>query len=180
MKRRRGFTLSEMLVTLTTGSSLMLLAIGLVHQSFSLSKLAKTRSEHERSIARMALQFRSDAHSAVELTAVSADSVVLKMPDHSAVSYRCDAANVTRQHDGKDVEVARDVFPLDENCSVTFASQAAPSRALLQIERRLKNSEIASKVDLRVVAVIGRWQELEQSPEPSTVGAPLRAAEVQP
>ena len=33
MMRRRAFTLVEMLMTMTMGCSLMLLAIGLVHQS---------------------------------------------------------------------------------------------------------------------------------------------------
>ena len=42
MNRNRAFTLVEVLLTLTMGSSLMILAIGLVHQSLSLSKLGKS------------------------------------------------------------------------------------------------------------------------------------------
>ena len=57
MNRRKAFTLVEMLMTMTMGSSLMLLAIGLVHQSMSMSKLAKIRGEHDRSLARLAERF---------------------------------------------------------------------------------------------------------------------------
>ncbi len=161
--RRRAFTLVEMLMTMTMGSSLMLLAIGLVHQSMSMSKLSKTRGEHDRSLARLAQQFRSDVHLASALVSVSSDAVSLKLADESTVTYERAAANVTRATSGPNAEVARELFSFDERCVATFAAEANQSRVRLQIERRLENTEVPSPIDLRVIASVGRWQSLEKA-----------------
>jgi prepilin-type N-terminal cleavage/methylation domain-containing protein len=163
MKRRKAFTLVEMLMTMTMGSSLMLLAIGLVHQAMSMSKLAKVRGEHDHSLARLALQFRSDVHLAPELVSAAPDSVHLKLADESTVTYKREAANVTREKTGLGSEVARELFRLDERCVVTFANETNPDRVVLLVERRVEIAEVSSPVDLRVVAVVGRWQQLEKA-----------------
>ena len=163
MRRSRAFTLVEMLMTMTMGSSLMLLAIGLVHQSMAVSKLSKTREEHSRSLARLAQQFRSDVHLATALVSVSPDSVSLQLADESTVIYQRDAANVTRETSGPNREMARELYSFDERCVATFANEADPNRVRLQVERRLENTEVPSQLDLRVIAVVGRWQLLEKS-----------------
>jgi prepilin-type N-terminal cleavage/methylation domain-containing protein len=163
MKRRNAFTLVEMLMTMTMGSSLMLLAIGLVHQSMSMSKLAKVRGEHDQTLARLAQQFRSDVHLASELISVSADSIHLKLADETTVTYKGEAANLARVKTGPGSDIARELFRFDERCTATFASEAKPERAVLQVERRVESAEISSAVDLRVAAVVGRWQQLEQA-----------------
>jgi hypothetical protein len=87
----------------------------------------------------------------------------LKLADESAVTYKSDAANVTREKNGPGTEVARELFRFDERCEAAFASQSSPSRVVLQVERRLENTEVPSPIDLRVVAVVGRWRQLEQT-----------------
>ena len=163
MKRRNAFTLVEMLMTMTMGSSLMLLAIGLVHQSMSMSKLAKIRGEHDQSLARLTQQFRVDVHLASELTSVSTDLLSLKFADNSLVTYKYGAANVTREKTGPGSEVARELFRFDERCLVTFANQLSPNRVVVQVERRMENTEVPSPIDLQVVAVVGRWQHLQKA-----------------
>lgn len=163
MKRRNAFTLVEMLMTMTMGSSLMLLAIGLVHQSMSMSKLAKVRGEHDQSLARLAQQFRSDVHLASELVSFSPDLIHLKLADDSTVTYKREAATVTRDKTGPGTDIARELFRFDERCMATFTSETYPECVVLQVERRVENSEVSSPVELRVVAVLGRWQQLEQA-----------------
>ena len=148
---------------MTMGSSLMLLAIGLVHQSMSMSKLAKVRWEHDQSLARLAQQFRSDVHLASELISASSDLLSLKLADDSTVTYKREVANLTWEKTGPKSEVAREMFRFDEGCVATFANEKNPDRIVLQIERRLESTEFSTPVDLRVVAVVGRWQQLEQA-----------------
>ena len=162
MKQRKAFTLVELLTTMTVGSSIMLLAIGLVHQSMSMSKLAKNRWEHDQSLARLTQQFRNDVHSASEVILASEKSLSLKLADSSIVTYKCEAESVSWEKASPDAEVARDTFRFNEGCVPAFSTQTEPERIVLQVERKLESTEFARPVDLRVVAVVGRWQQLEK------------------
>jgi prepilin-type N-terminal cleavage/methylation domain-containing protein len=162
MKQRRAFTLVELLTTMTIGSSIMLLAIGLVHQSMSMSKLNKARWEHDQSLARLAQQFRSDVHAASEVISVSAESLLLKLDDGSLVTYKRDAGGVILEKASSASASARDVFRLSADCQAVFVLQTDPNRIVLQVERSVENTEFQPPVDLRVVAMVGRWKQLEQ------------------
>lgn len=163
MNRRSAFTLVEMLMTMTVGSSLMLLAIGLVHQSLSMSKLAKTRGDHDRSLAWLAQQFRSDSHLTSELISVSSVGMSMKLVDESVVTYQWNAPTVSREQSGPGRDTARESFRLDEACIAAFASLDHPSRAVIQVERKIANTEVPSPMDMRIVAVVGRWHQLVHS-----------------
>lgn len=163
MKPRSAFTLVELLMSLTMGGSVMLLAIGLVHQSMSMSKLSKVRWEHDQSTARLAQQFRNDVHFASALTSASADLVELKLTDDSTITYKCEAARVIWEKTSSGSEVARELFQFDEGSRVTFSKEANPERVALQLVRQSERTEFPSRVELRVVSIVGRWQQLERS-----------------
>lgn len=162
MKQRSAFTLVELLTTLTLGSSIMLLAIGLVHQSMSMSKLAKVRWEHDQASARLAQLFRSDAHMAAELISLSPDSVSLKLIDGSVVNYKSQDSNVTWEKTSPNSEKSREKFSFEANCRAAFQRVESPDRIVLQLERQSENTELAPRVDLRIVSIIGRWQQLQE------------------
>ncbi len=163
MKRRRAFTLVETLMTMTMGSSLMLLAIGLVHQSMSTSKLAKLRGEHDRSIARLAQQFRRDVHSASEIQSCAPEKVTLSMNDGSTVTFKVEGTKVTWEKVSVDSVVAREWFQFDTRCNAKFAEHSKPKGVVLTVERKVEGAEaLALPVDLRVLAAVGRWQLLER------------------
>ena len=44
---RYAFTLVELCVTMSAGSAMMILAIGLLHQSMSLATVARHRADHQ-------------------------------------------------------------------------------------------------------------------------------------
>ena len=48
MSKREAFTLVELTVTMSAGSAMMILAIGLLHQSMSLATVARQRADHQR------------------------------------------------------------------------------------------------------------------------------------
>jgi len=164
MKRSKAFSLIEMLMTMTMGSSLMLLAIGLVHQSLSLSKLGKARSEHDNSLNRLAQQFRSDAHSASAVLAASAESLQLSMPDSTTVTYRAEESSVRREQTALEGPQSHERFQFEPLCNIQFRVPADSSLAQFQLERNFKNHEFPVRIDLQVIAQVGRWQKLEQPP----------------
>ncbi len=61
---RDAFTLIETVMSLTIGSLVVLLAVGLIHKSFHLSQAAKSRSELSVGFDRMADNLRTDLYSA--------------------------------------------------------------------------------------------------------------------
>ncbi len=173
MKRTRAFTLIEMLMTMTMGSSLMLLAIGLVHQSLSLSKLGKVRGEHDLTVSRLAQQFRADVHSAATVKAASADSLQLEMPDGTAITYSVKDATLQRFRTTIEGVNGYEQFRFEPLCRVQFRSQTADEVVLLQLERRNVDQQVPPRVELQVASRVGRWRELESphvSPQPG-VGA---------
>ncbi len=163
MKRTKAFSLVEMLMTMTMGSSLMLLAIGLVHQSLSLSKIGKARSEHDNSVNRLAHQFRTDVHSASAALAASADSLQLTMSNSTTVTYRATESSVERQQTAIAGPQAYERFQFESLCSVHFSVPENPSLAQFELERNFKDEALPARVDLLVIAHVGRWQQLEQS-----------------
>ncbi len=167
MNRNKAFTLVEMLMTMTMGSSLMLLAIGLVHQSLSLSKLGKSRGEHDSNVNRFAQQFRSDVHSAKILQAVSAKSLQLTMPDSTTVSYYAEESSVRREQTSIEGPQANDRFCFEPLCNIQFQPIADSQLVQFHLERRFKNHELPARIDLQVIAQTARWLELEQ-PTPKT------------
>lgn len=163
MHPRKGFTLVELLTTMTMGSSIMFLAIGLVHQSMTMSKLAKVRWEHDQSLARLAQQFRNDVHTAVEVTSISSESLSLKLPDNTTVTYKFEAETLRWEKTSPSTEAAHDTFLFSPGCLGVFSHQADPKLIVLHVERRLDSTEFLPPVDLRIVAAIGRWTQLEQT-----------------
>ena len=161
MNRNRAFTLVEVLLTLTMGSSLMILAIGLVHQSLSLSKLGKVRGEHDMNVSRLAQQFRQDVHATEAVTATSTDALQLEMLDGSTVVYSTVEAGLRRVHTLREGPNAQDLFTFEPLCSIQFQAHSSNQVVQLQLERRFDDKQIAPRVELQVVARISRWKQLE-------------------
>ena len=171
MKRSSAFTLVEVLMTMTMGSTLMLLAIGLVHQSLSLSKLGKTRSEHDRSVNRVAQQFRADVHSASVVIAASADSLQLAMPDSTIVSYLAVESAVERKQTALTGPPSYDRFQFEPLCRIQFLASAKSPLAQFQLQRSFPHQELPTRVDVQVIAQVARWQQLENSVPTEQLGS---------
>ena len=161
MKRSSAFTLIEMMLTMTMGSALMILSIGLVHQALSLSKLGKVRGDHDLTVNRLARQFRSDIHSAASLKAASTESLELSMADGTSITYAVTAANVRRVQTMKEGPGAHEQFQFEPLCNIAFQSLSGGEVVQLQLERRFSDQQTAPRIELQVIAGINRWRELE-------------------
>ena len=121
MKRRKGFSLVEVMVAMAVGSVLMAIVVGLL---YTLMETDRTSREHLRlriAAARLADQFRRDAHAAVGLTGppdVAEDGAEvlpvweLELPPDRVVEYRVEGHSLLRTERAGGEVVKREWFGL--------------------------------------------------------------------
>jgi hypothetical protein len=161
VKTRYAFTLIELSVTITAGSALMILAIGLLHQSMNLASIASDRADHQRTLERLAREFRSDVHHAVNCTVTANDDALLVLPDEMIVTYVVQTDRVTRKQRLGDKLVRQEVFPFGVPANATFESLESPRRAVLTVAGVSPVGD-RTRVDRKVSAVIGRLIQHER------------------
>ncbi len=182
MNDRQAFTLTELLITMSAGSTLMMLAVGLVHQSMHLTTAARGRADEHRAISKLANQFRQDVHWADEVVVESAETVRLSIRSVGEVTYDCQASECVRLAPGEPAtgdqaaRPHRERFLLKTGGAVLFEMLEQPSRAVLTVFRGEVSGKQAilnvSSGDtparsrppaLRVEAVIGRLAQITEA-----------------
>jgi prepilin-type N-terminal cleavage/methylation domain-containing protein len=172
---RRAFTLVELLITMAAGSALMLLAVGLVHQTMHLTSVARGRADEHRAISRLAAQFRHDVHRADDVFIESAQTVRIRSGEFGEVTYIVKPQGCVRVASGQPAErsgperYAHESFALQPGGGVYWELMDQPRRAAMSIYRSERpGSEIVLRPlasdlpsqgrppTLRVEAVIGR------------------------
>lgn len=165
MNRRRGSSLVELMMCMTAGSTLMLVAIGLVHQTLTVSSQASQQVDHDRTLARLATQFRRDAHAATEASADAETELRLSLSDETEVIYAAADRKITRRHELASGEVENETFALDDKHSATFPTQSERDRAELLIRRDTGLHSAGRRVALHVVAAVNKLPWAEQGGE---------------
>jgi len=95
--RKQAFTLIEMLVALSFGSSIMLTAVALVHTAFQLQSQAQARLEQTSILDRYIEQFRRDVSLAVRFELPTEKTLKLFFAGEQKVEYQTDENHITRR-----------------------------------------------------------------------------------
>lgn len=163
MSRERAFTLVELLVTLSAGSAMMVMAISTVHQAMQFSTLCRDRADAGRSMARLAEQLRYDVHRAEKATVDSEQSVTIRLPDGSTVTYKINGNRVTREQPLASGETWREVYRFSEKQRGKFSAMDDPKRvmAVIEFDAGLKNFE--PRIDRQIAVVVGRMRRCEST-----------------
>ncbi len=98
---RKAFTLIEMLIAITIGSSLMVTSVALLHRSFELHRLAQERTQREQLLARFIQQFRRDVYTAVDVEIRPSSELTLEFVDQNQISYLTQDNQLIRQVSGQ-------------------------------------------------------------------------------
>ena len=162
MKRHRGSTLVEVLLSMGAGSAVMLLGISLVHQSLTLSEKSRSRTDRSRTLDQLAYLFRSDSHTADEVQSLIDGSLTMQSQDGSIVTYRVEGNFVIRERKGSASGDERERFLLEEDSSARFEMHTKPERASLTVVKEQGLHGIPPRVDLTVEALVGRWRILKR------------------
>ncbi|NOZ40319.1 MAG: prepilin-type N-terminal cleavage/methylation domain-containing protein [Planctomycetes bacterium] len=163
----RAFTLVEMMVSISVGSVLMALALGMVHRTMRTESTANTNAKVERTAARLSRQFRHDIHQAesVSLDNQQPDAALLRLmlTDQRPLTYRIENGGILREQQQSDERTQREFFGFPENFTLQFAQLSEPARITLTLEHDTQLVGIAPQIRLHVEAVVGQFLRLRQS-----------------
>lgn len=161
--RRRGSMLIDMMGVIISGSALLFLAVGMIHQSFFLSKRTQGRAELQATLGRLASVWRSDAHRSKQLEIVSETEVHWVDSLGDKVTYRWVGATVTRESSVRSSQgVAmnqKELFPLGDGYIARFEESEKPKRGRLIVLDKLQVHDAIDgdwiPVRLKVESVVG-------------------------
>jgi type II secretory pathway component PulJ len=131
MTRRAGKTLIETLVLIT----LLAVAVGMSTTSlatlFRIHRLIRADAEQAASLARLATQFRRDAHEAISVS--TDDRCVLTLADGRMIHYVHEAPRIVRQVRRGDAVLHRDRFSLAKSAAVSFEREGDANSSLVRL-----------------------------------------------
>jgi type II secretory pathway component PulJ len=151
---RTGSTLIELMMTVSAGTVLMLLAVTMIHQAMNWSELMETRNRDQQSLQRLAEAWRNDCRDGVAIENRTEDVFAIRLSDERRIEYEVRPGLVLR----------RDIWESSQKTKITGAEQYpfhsrsrfrieqidAPKRARLvwtQLPTTGEDSEIVCVVD---------------------------------
>ena len=166
--RQRGFTLVELIVTISTASVLLTLATGVVHSTMRFESMSRQRAEVHRAAVRLSHDFRHDVHRASDFRisdrADQPHTIRLTLPEGSEVTYQVTRQRVLREQRLNDLQVARETYDFPANYQVMF-SQSDPQMAELTVEHHLQLVGVDPQTVVHVQAEVGRLLRLAKVEE---------------
>ncbi|MFG0253692.1 MAG: type II secretion system protein J [Rhodopirellula sp. JB053] len=177
---RRGSSLIEIMVVLSVSSTLLVLAVGWIHQSIRLASILRSHERHHQSVLRLARQFRDDAHLAARV--FQNQNEIRFWAEDSEIRYQIDDSTVTRiyQTPSDDEPPHRESYQLAVRCQASFDLPPDSDWVTLTVRRRPPSSaaeprtsnpdasadstprepgKVGLAADLVVRAAIGRWSD---------------------
>jgi prepilin-type N-terminal cleavage/methylation domain-containing protein len=153
---RQAFTLIELLTTLTVGSTLMILAVSMLHKTLQLSEVSRERAQRIQSSSLFADQFRRDVHAAISAECPNNLHLVLESPDHSIIEYTIGTNTIEREVRRGTGQLEREVLHLGKLGQGTFDIMKQPERVALTIGSKLTPTSDALRVDRHIEPIVGR------------------------
>ena len=163
MKRHRGSTLVELMLSMGAGSAVMLLGISLVHQTLTLNEKSRKGADQNRTLDHLTHQFRNDSHSAKEVQLLSDRSMTITSADGSIATYIAEGNFVVRERKQASTGDERERFALDDGAFARFEKRKDPERACIVVSKELGLHDTRPRIDVMVETLVGRWQSLERS-----------------
>ena len=166
---QRGFTLVEMVVTISTASILLTLATGVVHRVMRFESVSRQRASVHRAAMRLSHDFRHDVHRAngFEISDPPEQPTMrLTLPEGNDVTYQVTSQRVLREQQLEDQQVAREIYDFPTDYQVRF-SRSAPRLAEISIVHILPLVGIDPQTVVHVETEVGRLQRLTNAVEDS-------------
>jgi len=166
--RRRGTTLIELMVTISTASVLLLLATSVVHRMMRFESKSRQRASVHRTAVRLSHDFRKDIHQADSFQIRGREdqppTIRLVLPEGSDVTYRVTQHRVLREQRIDDQQVARETYDFPADYQVSF-SRSSPRLAELTVVHNPRLAGIGPQTVLHVEAEAGRLLRLAKVEE---------------
>ena len=167
MNERPGYTLAELVATMSVGTVLLGLATGAIHRTMRLESQSHERADVHRVSLRLSASFRRDVHRANDLRLdTEADQGValhLSIPEAAEIVYRINGARVLRRQQ-LDKQPATEVFDFPDSYAIKITQPKAQQLAL-HVETDSESLTNPAQTVLRVTAEIGRLLRLARFEE---------------
>lgn len=160
MRHSNGFTLIEVMVSISVSSVLMVLSMGIVHRVLNLESNSRDQARVSRSLQRLSHDFRNDVHQAVDARQDQESLLILSLADESQITYRVLNEYVLREQVLDESTTQREYYNLPVDAAVSFTELDSPSRLEISVSRDLKLVGIAPRPLLHIVVEAGRLVRL--------------------
>lgn len=124
---RLAFSLIEMLVAMSVGSVIMLLATLLINQSMQLSTAASKTFQHSATLARLASELRDDAQQADKVLSLTSQEIQFQLLDGQVVTWQLSPSGnrLNRSLQKSDSQaISRESFQFDKSIIIELISAA--------------------------------------------------------
>jgi type II secretory pathway component PulJ len=162
---RMGSALIEVLLAMSSGSVVLLLSIGLIHQSMHWSKRVRDRGETLSQQQRLSLLWRQDVHASQRIEQGTAEAVQFVDPQGQRIEYRAEQGWVDRTVYAAAAEPAvgvagarehYDRFRIGDGFHIRFEQLDAPKRVAVVFEQ-FSDEEQKRVRKLAIESVLNRW-----------------------
>ncbi|QEG34666.1 prepilin-type N-terminal cleavage/methylation domain-containing protein [Bythopirellula goksoeyrii] len=160
MRHHNGFTLIEVMVSISVSSVLMVLSLGMVHRVMNLESSSRDQARVSRSMTRLGHDFRSDVQRSSAVETDHEAVLELTFADGAVVTYRVLDEHVLREQAVDDSRTRREYYNLPADADVEFTEHVSPTRWEISVTRDLKLVGIAPRPLLQTMAEVGRLLRL--------------------
>ena len=115
MNGRRGVTLLELLLVITAGGTLSLLAIGTIHRTMRLNSLSREQIDLQATTARFTRQLRRDVHRSASAQLSDVGPQTLTLATNPPVTYTFSPAAVLRRLSLADGREHRETYRIGDD-----------------------------------------------------------------
>lgn len=162
MTSRRGFTLIELLTSISIGSVLLGVAVATILTLMKSEQVARNEFRRQTTLARLAQQFRHDAHASVRLSGpkeADAKPVVweFEASDGQRIEYKWEGESLSRAvRSGEEVR-QRDSYQLlpREPVQVEMVGGSKPAVVSLRIVPSLGQGRVRPSPPIEIDALLG-------------------------
>jgi prepilin-type N-terminal cleavage/methylation domain-containing protein len=122
---RPAFSLIEMLVAMSVGSVIMLLATMLINQSMQLSTAASKTFQHSATLARLASDLRDDAQQADKILSLTSQEIQLQLLDGQVVTWQLSPSGNRLNRSvqkSKSQAISREAYQFDRSIIIELIS----------------------------------------------------------
>ncbi|MEC8474486.1 MAG: hypothetical protein VXZ38_07550 [Planctomycetota bacterium] len=154
--RYAGYTLIELSITMTVGSTLMILSVGLIHQAMRYHSVTRDRSLEHRLMDRFSGDFRPDIHRAKSAEVKSDGELELTYHDQTIIRFAAEEDFIERTLflDGK--VIRKETYQFRRAITCKFVIQSDLNQVGLTIQSGSTGQIMSSAPKREFKAVLGR------------------------
>ncbi len=168
---QRAFSLIELLLTMTAGTTLTLLAVGVIHQSMHLFAVTEDLQNDTRRASLFARQLRQDINRASFASIKDQTLVLVQGRSSIEITYTSLENQIIRKENRGTQVLQQERYHFRPGVSVQLASWNNPLRVCAEIVRQSEIAGQPPRVDRQIVATVGRlssWSTQETSSNEAT------------